>query len=153
MLTTLQRKTAEAILNIFETSEVRGDYGKATVLSGDSGHLSFGRSQTTLGSGNLHVLLQRYCATPRARFAARLTEWLPAMAARDTALDHDLKLHNVLRASADDPVMQDVQDVFFDECYWQPAERRAGIEGITTPLGAALVYDGFVQGSWKTSAT
>lgn len=150
MLSTTQKQTAEAILNIFETSEVRGDYGKVTVLPGDSGHLSFGRSQTTLGSGNLHVLLQRYCATPGARFAARLTDWLPAMAARDTALDHDLKLHNVLRASADDLVMRDVQDTFFGKCYWQPAERRAGIEGITTPLGMALVYDGFVQGSWKT---
>lgn len=149
MPTSTQKKTAEAILNIFETSEVRGDYGKVTVIPGDTGHLSFGRSQTTLGSGNLHRLLQQYCAAPGARFASRIKAWLPAAAARDIALDNDQKQHNVLRASADDPVMRDVQDAFFDEFYWQPAERRAANEGITTPLGVALVYDGFVQGSWK----
>jgi chitosanase len=150
VLTRTQKQTAEAIINVFETGEVRGDYGRVTVLPGDRGHLSFGRAQTTLGSGNLHVLLQRYCAAPGACFARRLADWLPAMAARDTTLDQDSKLHNVLRASADDDVMRDVQDDFFDECFWQPAERRANIEGIRTPLGVALVYDGFVQGSWKT---
>jgi len=149
MLTTTQKKTAEAILNIFETSEVRGDYGKVTLIPGDTGHLTFGRSQTTLGSGNLSVLLQRYCDAPGARFASRLASWLPQLAARDLQLDSDLKLHNLLRASADDPVMRDTQDSFFDECYWQPAVRRAGNEGIFSPLGVALVYDGFVHGAWK----
>ena len=67
MLTTMQKKTAQGILNLFETSEVLGDYGKVTVIPGDTGHLSFGRSQTTLGSGNLHSLLQRHCCNS-ARF-------------------------------------------------------------------------------------
>ena len=149
MLTTTQKKTAEAILNIFETSEVRGDYGKVTLIPGDTGHLTFGRSQTTLGSGNLSILLQRYCAAPGARFASRLANWLPQLAARDLQLDNDLKLHNLLRASADDPVMRDTQDAFFDEFYWQPAVRRAANEGVFSPLGVALVYDGFVHGAWK----
>jgi len=149
MLTTTQKKTAEAILNIFETSEVRGDYGMVTLISGDTGHLTFGRSQTTLGSGNLSILLQRYCAAPGARFASRLANWLPRLAACDLQLDSDLKLHNLLRASADDPVMRDTQDAFFDEFYWQPAVQRAVNEGIFSPLGVALVYDGFVHGAWK----
>jgi len=68
MLTTTQRKTAQGILNLFETSEVLGDYGKVTVIPGDTGHLSFGRSQTTLGSGSLHSLLQSYCSNGGARF-------------------------------------------------------------------------------------
>ncbi|MBI5041258.1 MAG: chitosanase [Gammaproteobacteria bacterium] len=148
MLTTTQRKTAQSILNLFETSEVRGDYGKVTLIAGDTGHLSFGRSQTTLGSGNLYKLLQRYCSNSGARFGARLTAYLPRFEARDTALDHDTKLHNLLRASADDPVMRDTQDSFFDEFYWQPAARAAEREGITCALGAALVYDGHVHGSW-----
>ena len=38
-----------------------------------------------------------------------------AEAARDLALDHDFRLHNFLRACADDPVMRDEQDRFFDE--------------------------------------
>jgi len=149
MLTTTQKKAAQSILNIFETSEVLGDYGKVTLISGDTGHLTFGRSQTTLGSGNLYNLLQRYCTNSGARFGTRLEAYLPDIKACDTALDNDLKLHNVLRASADDPVMRDTQDVFFDECYWAPAARAAEREGISSALGTAVVYDGFVQGSWK----
>lgn len=149
MLTATQKRTAEAIVNIFETGDVLGDYAQVTLIDGDTGHLSYGRSQTTLGSGNLHDLLQRYCANPGARFGARLAPSLPRFKARDLSLDHDAKLHNVLRATADDPVMRDTQNAFFDEVYWQPAERAATRAAITSPLGVAVVYDSFVHGSWK----
>ena len=150
MLTPLQKQTAQAIVNLFETSSARGDYGAVTVIPGDTGHLSFGRSQTTLGSGNLHALLQRYCSNAGARFGPRLAPWLERVAQRDTTLDHELRLHNLLRATADDPVMREMQDLFFDEGYWQPAARIAAGMGITTPLGLAVVYDSLIQGSWKT---
>lgn len=150
MLTPLQKQTAQAIVNLFETSSVRGDYGAVTVIAGDTGHLSFGRSQTTLGSGNLHALLQRYCDNAGARFGPRLAPWLQRVEQRDTTLDHELRLHNLLRATADDPVMREMQDQFFDEGYWQPAARIAAAMGIATPLGLAVVYDSLIQGSWKT---
>ena len=73
---------------------------------------------------------------------------LPQVEARDTTLDRDLKLHNVLRATADDPVMRDVQDTFFDKTYFDPAMRTATGFGINTPLGRAVVYDSAVHGSW-----
>ncbi len=149
MLTATQKKAAESIINLFETSEVLGDYGIVTLIPGDTGHLTYGRSQTTLGSGNLHKLLQRYCATSGARFAARLSAYLPRFEARDISLDNDGKLHNLLRACADDPLMRDCQDSFFDECYWQPAARGAEREGIRSALGVAVVYDSYVHGSWK----
>lgn len=148
MLTDTQKKTAEAIVNIFETSEVLGDYGKVTLIATDTGHLTYGRSQTTLGSGNLHNLLQRYCANPGARFGRRLQSWLPRIEARDFSSDRDSKLHNLLRACADDPVMRDTQDIFFDEVYWQRSSRKAESLGITSPLGVAVVYDSVVHGSW-----
>ena len=150
MLTPLQKQTAQAIVNLFETSSARGDYGAVTVIPGDTGHLSFGRSQTTLGSGNLHALLQRYCDNAGARFGSRLAPWLERVEQRDTTLDNELRLHNLLRATADDPVMREMQDLFFDEGYWQPAARIAAGMGITTPLGLAVVYDSLIQGSWKT---
>jgi len=148
MLTPTQKKTAQAIVNIFETGTVLGDYGGVTVIPGDTGHLTFGRSQTTLGSGNLSRLLERYCANAGARFAARLDADLPRFAAVDLTLDDDWKVHNTLRASADDPVMREVQDLFFDSEYWQAAERAAGREAIDTPLGLTVVYDSIVHGSW-----
>jgi chitosanase len=147
-LTTTQCRTVEAIVNLFETGHVLGDYGQVTVLAGDTGHLTFGRSQTTLGSGNLHLLLQQYCANAGARFASRLAAFLPRVQAGDAALDTNARLHNLLRATADDPVMRDVQDQFFAEKYFQPAIRTADRQGITLPLGAAVVYDSFVHGSW-----
>ena len=149
MLTPIQKQTAQAIVNLFETSSARGDYGAVTVIPGDTGHLSFGRSQTTLGSGNLHALLLRYCDNAGARFGSRLAPWLERIEQRDTSLDHELRLHNLLRATADDPVMRETQDQFFDEDYWQPAARIAAM-GIATPLGLAVVYDSLIQGSWKT---
>lgn len=148
MLTQTQKKTAESIINIFETNEVLGNYGQVTVIPGDTGHLTFGRSQTTLGSGNLYKLLQRYCDNSGARFTARLEPYLPLCERKDTALDQDVKLHNVLRATADDVVMRDTQDQFFDQEYWQPAAAAAEGEGLLSPLSVAVVYDSFVHGSW-----
>jgi chitosanase len=144
-----QISTAKAIVNIFETGVVLGDYGDVTVIAGDTGHLTFGRSQTTLGSGNLADLLQRYCDNSRSRFAARLAPWLPRMRAKDFSLDGETRLHNLLRATADDPLMRDIQDQFFDEVYWQPAARAADRSGIQTALGVAVVYDSTVHGSWS----
>lgn len=149
MLTPTQKQTAQSIVNLFETGAVLGDYGSVTVIPGDTGHLTFGRSQTTLGSGNLLGLLQRYCANHGARFGNRLTAWLPRFEAVDFNLDHELRLHNLLRATADDPIMRETQDVFFDNVYWQPAERNAATLGITSALGTAVVYDSTVHGSWK----
>lgn len=147
-LAATQAQAAKAIVNIFETGAVRGDYGQVTLLPGDTGRLSYGRSQATLGSGNLNLLVQRYCGTVGARFGARLRAWLPALAARSPAADGDVKLQNLLRACADDPVMRDVQDAFFDEGYWAPALRAATSMGIRSPLGIAVVYDSWVHGSW-----
>ena len=148
MITSTQKQTAQAIVNVFETSTVLGDYGNVTVIAGDTGHLTFGRSQTTLGSGNLLDLLKRYCGNPGARFGTRLAPWLPRFEAIDLSLDTDTRLHNTLRATADDEAMRDTQDVFFDEVYWQPAERAATVLGVTSPLGVAVVYDSTVHGSW-----
>ena len=147
MLTATQKKTAQAIVNIFETGSVLGDYGNVTRLPGDTGHLTFGRSQVTLGSGNLHDLLRQYCDNPGARFGASLHQYLSRLQSRDLSLDDDQYLHNLLQASADDVVMREMQDVFFDHRFWQSAERIAGQIGITTPLGVAVMYDSVVHGS------
>jgi chitosanase len=147
MITAIQKKTAQAIVNIFETSSVLGDYGSVTVIPGDTGHLTFGRSQTTLGSGNLFLLLQEYCGNAGAKFAAGLQGFLPRFASKDLTLDTEDHLHNILRATADDALMRETQDEFFDVKYWQVAERAAQRIGITTPLGIAVVYDSTVHGS------
>jgi chitosanase len=150
LLTDLQMRTAKAIVNIFETGEVLGDYGQVTLIPGDSGHLTYGRSQTTLASGLLHDLLQRYMGQAGARFGGRLQPFLPRVAQRDFKLDLDAGFHNLLRAAADDPVMRQVQDAFFDSAFWRPALHDAQALGFVLPLSLAAVYDGRVHGSWQT---
>jgi len=148
MLSDLQRRTAQAIVNVFETGGARGEYGRVTLLTGDPGHLTYGRSQTTLASGNLHLLLRSYCDAPGARFADDLVRYLRRLADRDLSLDGDLRLRGVLSAAGDDPVMRRVQDDFFDRVYWVPARIHAERLGVSSALGTTVVYDGIIHGAF-----
>jgi len=148
MLSELQKETAQAIVNIFETGSVRGDYARVTLLTGDSGHLTYGRAQTTLGSGNLHLLIKAYCATPGAAYARALKPYLPQLADIDLRLDTDWTFRNVLKEAGGDPVMRDAQDDYFDRVYWTPAMASARRTGLGEALSAAVVYDSAVHGSW-----
>lgn len=148
MLDDLQKRTAQAIVNIFETGHVLGEYGKVTLLPGDPGHLTYGRSQTTLTSGNLALLLHDYCTQQDALLRDSLSPFLPRVDDQDLSLDHDRGFHALLREAGEDPVMWRVQDGFFERVYWRPAEKAAQKQAITTALGAAVVYDGCIHGSW-----
>src|SRR5207244_8106766 len=108
----LQKKTAQAIVNIFETGRLQGNYGAVTLLAGDFGHLTYGRSQTTLASGNLHLLIKAYCEADQASYADALTPYLARLASRDLSLDQDLSFRQLLKDAGDDPVMHDTQDKF-----------------------------------------
>ncbi len=149
MLTDLQKRTAQAIVNIFETGHVRGDYGKVTLIPGDPGHLTYGRSQTTLASGNLHLLVKAYCEEPGASLAGRLKRYLGRLAARDIALDRDMALRSLLEEAGHDLIMWEVQDLFFDRVYWSPSVWGAESCGVGTALGTAVVYDSHIHGAWR----
>jgi chitosanase len=137
-----------AIVNIFETGRIRGDYGAIAVLKGDTGHLSYGRSQTTLGSGGLFRLLDTYCQAPGAKFAAQLKPLLPQFQQRDPQLDSDAAVHAILKQAGQDPVMRVTQDQFFYAHYLAPACLAAESLKVMLPLGQAVVYDSHVQGGW-----
>ena len=149
MVTEQQRRIAEAIVNVFETGSPKGDYGNVTVAAGDPGHLTYGRSQTTLASGNLHDLIFQYCNAPGARFGSELTAFLPRLRSIDLSLDDDATLKDLLRRAGDDPVMREVQDQFFRHTYWEPAAREADRAGIASGLGVTVVYDSTLHGSWR----
>src|SRR4051812_38063773 len=149
----LQGKTAKAIVNVFETGRVRGNYGSVTLLAGDRGHLTYGRSQTTLASGNLFLLIRAYCGEPTAAFGTELKPFLDRLLQKDLTLDTDAPLRDVLRRAGDDPVMQQQQDRFFDAHYFDPACRQAATRGLQTPLGQAVVYDSIVHGNFPVIAS
>lgn len=149
MLTELQKRAAQAIVNIFETGSARGDYSNVTAVQGDPGHLTYGRSQTTLPTGNLHLLVKAYCEAPEAAFATALAAFLPRLKVCDLSLGHDKALHSLLHQAGSDPVMQAVQDAFFDRIYWMPSLNAAASLGLRTALAVAVVYDSTVHGSFK----
>jgi chitosanase len=147
-LSAVQQRAAQAIVNVFETGRVTGDYGRVAVTANDAGHLTYGRAQTTLTSGGLALLVRAYCDADGA-YATELMTYLPALEAADLALDTDRKLHGVLRRAGLDPAMQRVQDAFVDRVYWQPAVCAAEMAGLRYPLSVAVIYDSTVHGSYQ----
>lgn len=148
MLTELQKRTIQAIVNVFETGKPAGDYANVTLLPGDPGHLTYGRSQTTLSSGGLWQLVEAYCAAAAGKLPEDLLAYLPRLEARDVTLDQDARFRALLRDAGADAVMQRVQDQFFDRAYWDPALVASRGFGLSSALGAAVVYDSFIHGAW-----
>ncbi len=148
----LQKQTCLAIVNVFETGSPNGNYGSVTVVKGDAGHLTYGRSQTTLASGNLYLLIKAYVENPAAQFSTELKPYLDRLAAKDLTLDGDLALRSILREAGADPVMRIEQDGFFDRAYFDPAMRSAQNVGLTLPLSQTVVYDSKVHGNWAKLA-
>ena len=116
-LTEEQRQRCREIVNVFETGRPAGEYGTVTVIPGDTGHLTYGRSQTTLASGGLYLLVRAYCEEPEARYRDELMGYLGRLRARDMSLDGDSRIRWVLREAGADPVMQRTQDAWFDRAY------------------------------------
>src|SRR5579859_3352488 len=114
MLKEQQKRIAQAIVNIFETGTAEGNYADVTLIPNDPGHLTYGRSQTTLGSGNLYLLIKDYCDAPGAQYADGLAPYLTRLKAKDLSLDNDGDLKRLLKQAGNDPVMHTVQDAFFD---------------------------------------
>src|SRR5215813_10290590 len=116
----IQTATTVAIVNIFETGRVRGDYGGIAVMEGDAGHLSYGRSQASLGSGSLFALLNDYCSAPGAQFAAELAPHLTRFRQRDVSLDTDMAVRQLLKRAGTDIVMRRTQNRFFTDRFLTP---------------------------------
>jgi chitosanase len=147
-VTDLQKLTSKAIVNVFETGRVRGRYNAVTIIKGDSGHLSYGRSQASLGSGSLFTLLKSYCEAQDARFVQDVLPLLPRFRNKDLSLDQDQNVRALLETAGEDPIMQKTQDLFFERSYWQPAERAAASCNLTLPLSTAVIYDSHIHGSF-----
>lgn len=143
-LTKDQKEKIRQIISVFEVGRPQSDYSKVTVMKGDTGGLTFGAHQTTLNSGNLYELILAYLSRADAQYT-ELKNWLKPLKDKNQKLNRNKALHEVLRKSGADPVMQAVQDAFFDKVYWQPAEKWARKNGFQLPLSMAVVYDSFIH--------
>lgn len=151
-LTRIQVATIDAIVTLIESGKP-GDYGAVAAVDSDAGGLSYGLHQASLMSGNLYEMISLYCDEPQAYYAAALAPYLSAMAQRRREeLDHNAALHALLREAARDPVMQRVQNGFFEDKFMSPALQEAYRHGQQRPLACAIIYDSFIHGSWKSGA-
>lgn len=150
------KRLIQQIVNVFETGTAQGNYGLVTTMAGDAGGLTYGRSQTTINSGNLYRMLSRYCEVELSDgqeldhdiLARYLQQLLPRFQRRDPSLAQNSTVKDALRILGDDPDMRRTQDEFFDQAYFDPAMKRAGQLGLVLPLSCAVVYDSYVHGSF-----
>ena len=144
-LTPDQKTIIEQVVNAFETGRAQGDYGAISIFR-DGPHgirqITYGRSQTT-EYGKLRLLLERYAAAGGS-YSADIGRYAGRVG--DEPLTDDFRFRSLLRnAGRTDPVMRQVQDLFFDEEYFAPAMRWAADHGLTLPLSALVVYDSFIH--------
>jgi chitosanase len=144
-LTALQKRICEQVINVFETSKIKGDYG-ALVIFADGPHdirqITYGRSQTT-EYGNLEALVQMY-VDANGTFSEKLRPFIAQIGV--TPLVDNKEFKQLLRdAGRKDPVMQRMQDDFFDQRYFQPAMQWADTNEFTLPLSALVIYDSFIH--------
>ncbi|MEM8936845.1 MAG: peptidoglycan-binding protein [Pseudomonadota bacterium] len=137
-----------AIVSVFESGTPTSRYDTVAARASDTGGLSYGAHQASLTSGNLHKLIETYVNSPGAEYADEFKPYLPALEARDRALDTNEELKSLLRMAARDPVMQEVQDVYFDTKFMKPAVNAVRAMGFEQPLSFAVAYDSWIQGSW-----
>lgn len=149
MVTKLQKLAAQAIVNVLESGGAKNNYAAVTVIPGDTGHLSYGRVQTTLASGNLYLLVKAYSEKTGARLDSLFAPFMGRLADGDTSLDGDARFRNLLQDAAADPVMRAVQDGFADRLFWDPAAGAASELHLSEPLSIAVVYDSHIHGAWR----
>lgn len=148
-LTDEQRHAIDCVLSIFETGRVpsAASYATCTVLPDGAG-ISYGKHQATDRAGSLDLVCQRYVDRGGA-LAAELQPYLSRLAVDDST-KVDLKgvkpewlaaLMGLLKRAGADPVMQQAQDEVFAEQYLRPALEQAAKLGLTTALGALVLYD------------
>ena len=131
------RKAAFAITNVFEGT------GYPSYQNADSGIVSYGRFQFTLGAGSLGTVCRRYCDRSLTQTADEIRAiFLPRVLARDPGLRSELRLRDLLIAAAEEDVMKAVQNEVATEGFW---ERMLNItarpRNIQLPLSLAMLLD------------
>ncbi len=145
MITPDIKTKIEAIVNVFETGSITGQYDAISIYpdgKNNTRQITYGRSQTT-EQGNLRSLIEMYIAN-NGLFAGQFNAYLPKIGKTPLVDDADFKalLQNAARQ---DPVMQQTQDRFFDIVYYMPALHFFDGYKFVWPLSLLVIYDSFIQ--------
>jgi chitosanase len=146
-----ERKKAETITRIFETSRAEGDYAAVAVLDDGAG-ISYGINQFTHRSGSLHAVIERYLASGGVVAAGVLAAQLARLADKSGVAilraSRDASFKSALRAAAVTSEMRQAQDAVAFDLYMRPAIAICERYEFTEPLSLAVIYDSVVHGSF-----
>ena len=143
---------AEAIVAVFETGALNGDYAAVAVLN-DAAGVSYGVKQFTHRSGSLRQVVERYLEAGGSNGREIMMLRLPLLRKTTKAaiekLAGDDVFKKTLKAAAATPEMREAQDAVARERYMRPAIEECHALGFELPLSLAVVYDSMVHGSWQ----
>ncbi len=144
IMTELIKQKIWSCLDIFETGKLGGDYGNISIFN-DGPHgikqLTAGRHQTT-ETGHLPALIETYIKSD-GEYSKDFGEFLPVL--HRGHLYENSAFISLFKHAASDPVMQRVQDAFFEKVYWNSAMEWAAENGFTLNLSMLVIYDSFVH--------
>lgn len=140
-----------AIVNVFETGKLFGDFGAFAVLDDGAG-VSYGINQFTHRSGALHAVVAEYLATGGVVGKQVLEKALPILHRTDgvaiNVLAGNLGFKRALKAAAISREMRAAQTSVAHRLYLRPAIDACDEHGLALPLSLAVVYDSINHGSW-----
>lgn len=139
------RRTAMQITSVFES----GAAGASAINDYDDGIVSYGYHQATLQSGALQAVLERYIDYG-GEFASDLAPFMSRVRSKDASLRRDKGFKGLLRTAGGDDAMIAAQHDSFGDNYFVPAKRAADANGVSSPLGIAILYDTQIQGGIGT---
>ncbi len=149
------KRTALAIVRIFETGRAEGDHSACVVLNDGAG-ISYGAYQFTHRSGSLAEVADAYLATGcpvgASVIASRIGVLRNTGRASLAAAAADARLRRALRAAGVTSEMRSVQFEVAVRRYLQPAIGFCLKRGFVTPLALAVVYDSIIHGSFQRIA-
>jgi chitosanase len=144
-LSEAQRSIIERVINAFETGKADGDYSCISIYKDgphDIRQITYGRSQTT-EYGNLRELVQMYVEA-NGLYSSQLTEFTDLVGS--VALTDNAEFKELIRnAGQKDPVMQKVQDSFFEKRYFIPTMKWTDEHQFIFPLSGLVIYDSFIH--------
>jgi chitosanase len=140
---------AAAIVNIFETGSVSGEFGAVGILDDGAG-ISYGIGQFTHRSGALRAVVEKYLVKGGPIARPVFEKYLPALSSRRkkdlAALATSDEFISALKKAARTVEMHNAQAEVAFESYMRPAILECERLGFSTPLALAVLYDSLVHG-------
>ncbi len=146
-ITAEQKDSINKILEVFETGRIGDNYDTIALLPDGPNkrvQITFGKHQTT-EYGQLPNLLTQYVRRG-GLLADYIKPYLHTMGQRGkSSFANDKTLLKHLRNTANDPIMRELQDSFFEKEYFEPALLWATQQGFTLPLSMLVIYDSYIH--------